>query len=135
MLRLDAQAPSATPINPPRRVSAQEVAGMLGVSARTVLREAAAGRMPGAMRVATRWTFDREMIETWITSRTTPLPPPEPDAAPEPRRNAAASRPTSISAARLTGSASKLKDAKSGAAWGQTISTLLALKRRASSAV
>jgi excisionase family DNA binding protein len=115
-------------------VSAQEVAVLLGVSARTVLREAAAGRMPGAMRVATRWTFDREMIETWIKNRTTPLPPSEPDAAPEPRRNAAASRPTSTCAARLTGSARRSAAEKSGAAWGQTISTLLALKRRASSA-
>jgi predicted DNA-binding transcriptional regulator AlpA len=50
----------------PERVRAADVANMTGMSKRTVLQHAAAGKIPGAAKLGGLWTFDPAAIRAWI---------------------------------------------------------------------
>lgn len=46
-----------------RLMTSHEVAALLGVSERTVVRMARNGEIPGAVKVRTLWRFNREKVE------------------------------------------------------------------------
>ena len=54
------------------RINAREAAVLTGLSPRTLLTWAAAGRVPGAARLGRRIVFDKQRLLQWIEEHTIP---------------------------------------------------------------
>lgn len=55
---------------PADSLSTTDVAELLGVDPRDVRRWAAAGLVPGALRLGSQWRFKRSFVERWIAEQT-----------------------------------------------------------------
>ena len=55
-----------TPERRPERIVAREAALVVGIPARTIMRMAARGEIPGAARFGRTWTFDEERLRAWV---------------------------------------------------------------------
>lgn len=62
------------------RITADQAAMILGVPLRTVQQMAAAGCLPGAVKIGKRWTFDPAKLSAWLGENETWRP-----SAPRPR--------------------------------------------------
>ena len=51
------------------RTQSSEVARLLGVTPRTVIKMANNGYLPGAGKIGGRWTFDREKLRKFVLER------------------------------------------------------------------
>ena len=66
----------------PPLISAAQAGHRLGIHPRTLTRAAAAGRVPGAVRVGRSWRFRPDELEVAPPARSRPAPPPPPRRRP-----------------------------------------------------
>ena len=51
------------------RIKATQAAGVLGVSKRLVTLMASRGELPGAAKIASLWTFDKNKLQDYVTQK------------------------------------------------------------------